>query len=60
MERRQFYYFFFIDLYDIKDQTVFRYKLNETTGEYIKTACTKDKTLFLFDNCDDFIKSNPE
>lgn len=31
MERRVFEYFFFIDLYGIKDSVVFRYKFNETT-----------------------------
>lgn len=31
MERRVFEYFFFIDLYEIKDETVFRFKFNEIT-----------------------------
>lgn len=31
MERRVFEYFFFIDLYAIKDSIVFRYKFNEVT-----------------------------
>ena len=29
MERRLFEYFFFVDLYDIKDSTIFRFKFNE-------------------------------
>lgn len=65
MERRIFFYFFFIDLYDIKDEIVFRYKFNEITnyqytGEYINPTCAKDRILILFDNCDDFIRDRPE
>ena len=32
IERNIFEYFFFIDLYEIKDDVVFRFKFNEVTG----------------------------
>ena len=64
MERRLFEYFFFVDLYDIKDPTIFRFKFNEITNfDYhgVMEGSIKDKKiLFLFDNCDDFLKFSPK
>ena len=64
MERRFFEYFFFFDLYDIKDTTIFRFKFNEITKFDYNGAMQgsiKDKKIFfLFDNCDDFLKLSPK
>lgn len=61
MERRVFEYFFFIDLYEIRDSTLFRFKFNEVTkfdldNEMYETSIKTKKILFLLDNCDDFLK----
>lgn len=65
-ERRIFEFFFFVDLYDIKDEVVFRYKFNEVTkfqydGSSISETGVKNrKILVLFDNCDEFLIKSPE
>lgn len=66
MERRVFEFFFFFDLYDIKDVTVFRYKFNEITkfqyngSSIIDYGIKNKKMLLLFDNCDSFIDQDLE
>ena len=65
MERRLFEYFFFLDLYEIKDSIVFGFKFNEVTkfdyhhGVVNQLSIKNQKILLLLDNCDDFISRSP-
>ena len=66
LERKICEYYFFIDLYEIKEETVFRFKFNEATGfKYTGSGTITHggikykKMLILLDNCDDFIKFAP-
>ena len=66
MERRQLEYFFFMDLYDIKDKIVFGFKFNELTkfdyknGVVNQLSIKNHKILLLLDNCDDFLEKSPK
>lgn len=66
MERMIFKYFFFIDLYEIKDPIIFGFKFNEITkfdfkNKVVGQSSIKDqRILLLFDNCDDFLLHSPK
>ena len=66
MERRQADYFFFLDLYDIKDPVVFEFKFNESTkfdyknGVVNQLSIKNQKVLLLLDNCDNYLNQAPK